>query len=251
MNYTVSIVEDEHILREELAFQLSHLGYTVKAFETAAQFYRYLATQAQTIGVLDIGLSDEDGLSICRYLREHDSRIGIVFVTARGMRADRISGLEAGADAYLVKPIDVQELSLILTRLSQRFIDNKAPAPVLRSALASESHRVADAWQLASERMMLVAPNGQHIQVTLSELRLLRLLLEKPGSLCTNVELGAALGLHPDELDKHRIEVILSRLRIKVLRLTGLTLPIRTHRSVGYQLDIGLAQNSPCAIVPT
>ncbi len=115
-DFTVSVVEDEPVLRQELAFQLGHLGFAVETFETAAAFYRYLAVRPRTIAVLDIGLPDEDGLSICHHLRQHDSQMGIVFVTARALRDDKLTGLNAGADAYLVKPIDVDELVLILSR---------------------------------------------------------------------------------------------------------------------------------------
>ena len=75
----VVIVEDEPVLREELAFQLGHLGFAVEAFESANQLYRHLATAHVPLVVLDIGLEGEDGLSVCQYLRSHDSRIGIVF----------------------------------------------------------------------------------------------------------------------------------------------------------------------------
>jgi DNA-binding response OmpR family regulator len=109
---TIAIVEDERILRDELAFQLTHLGFAVETFETAAQLYRRLAVCRYAVVVLDIGLADEDGLSICRYLRRHDKQLGLVFITARATRDDRLTGLQAGGDAYLTKPVDIDELAL-------------------------------------------------------------------------------------------------------------------------------------------
>ena len=125
-DFTVSLVEDEAVLRQEMAFQLGHNGFSVETFESASAFYRYLATRPRTIAVLDIGLSGEDGLSVCRYLRQHDDRMGIVFVTARSLREERLEGLASGADAYLVKPVDMDELMLILKRLATRFAQDDA-----------------------------------------------------------------------------------------------------------------------------
>ncbi len=135
---TVSIVEDEVVLREEMAFQLGHLGFVVQAFESAEQFYRYLVGHPKTIAVLDIALVGEDGLSVCRHLRTTNAAMGIVFVTACSLRDDRLVGLLAGADAYLTKPVDIDELALILRRLAIRLAVVAADAviPVLATKLS-------------------------------------------------------------------------------------------------------------------
>lgn len=223
----VVIVEDEAVLREELAFQLGHMGFAVETFENASQLYRYLAASQTPLVVLDIGLDGEDGLSVCQYLRAHDSRIGIVFVTARSLRDQRIQGLEAGADAYLVKPIDIDELALILRRLAER---SSWPAVERRSSPVARP-----VWSLDETEHELLAPNGGKCALTLTELRLLRVLTGSASQTCTYAQLGVALGIHPDELDKHRIEVIVSRLRSKITRATGLAAPLRTDRSLGYR----------------
>ena len=140
---TVAIVEDEMILREELSFQLTHLGFEVHAFENAEQFYRYLAVHPETMVVLDIGLTGEDGLSICRHLRSANAEMGIVFVTARSLREDRLIGLQAGVDAYLTKPVDIVELVLILRRLSLRLLKVSTDTQNRRPSSASPSLTVA------------------------------------------------------------------------------------------------------------
>jgi two-component system, OmpR family, response regulator PhoP len=226
--YTISIVEDEAILRDELAFHLEHHGFRVEAFKNAAQFYRYLAARPSTIAVLDIGLEGEDGLSICEYLRSYDLQMGIVFVTARSLRDDRLTGLDAGADAYLVKPVDIDELVLILKRLAQRFT---APSATLPNA---GPHPLS--WKLDAASGFLTAPNGARIRISMNEFQLLGVLFKTPGTPCSHTELAVALGLLPDEYDKHRVEVIFSRLRDKVTRHTGLSLPIQVERGVGYRL---------------
>lgn len=222
----VVIVEDEPVLREELAFQLGHLGFAVETFENAGQLYRHLATAHAPLVVLDIGLEGEDGLSVCQYLRSHDSRIGIVFATARSLRDQRIEGLEAGADAYLVKPIDVDELALILRRLAER---SNWPTTERRGTASKPC------WRLEEHHYMLHSPNGAMVSLTLTEIRLLRVLFGASPKTCTYAQLGIALGVSPDELDKHRIEVIVSRLRAKVLRGAGENLPLLTDRNQGYR----------------
>lgn len=228
-SFTVSLVEDEPVLRQELAFQLRHFGFDVEAFESAPGFYRYLAQRPRTVAVLDIGLSGEDGLSICRYLRQHDAQMGIVFVTARGLRDDRLTGLASGADAYLVKPIDIEELVLVIRRLGARYeaaADKEAGAPPSLSG-----------WKLEGRGGFLVAPDASRIRLSVNEIQLMQVLLGRGGSLCRHAELAQAMGFSLDEVERHRLEVIVSRLRSKVERESGLTLPLRAVRGQGYVLE--------------
>lgn len=227
--YTISIVEGEAVLRQEMAFQLAHQGFRVESFENAAGFYRYLAVRPNTIAVLDIGLPGEDGIAICQYLRTHDPMMGIVFVTASGRRDERLTGFAAGADAYLTKPVDMDELVLILRRFAMRFAAHKNVNDLPRRG---NDH----SWSMEPNSVFLTSPNGIRIKLSACEGQLLRKLLEKPGMPCTHAELGVALGLHPGEFDKHRIEVILSRLSGKVARSSGLELPLQSFRNVGYGL---------------
>ncbi len=245
---TVAIVEDEMILREELSFQLAHLGFEVHAFENAEQFYRYLAVHPETMVVLDIGLTGEDGLSICRHLRSANAEMGIVFVTARSLREDRLIGLQAGVDAYLTKPVDIVELVLILRRLSLRLLKVSTDTQNRRPSSASPSLTVAatssqaesappPAWKMEAESSFVIAPNGVRIRLSVNEAQLLRVLLKQAGAICSHMELGMALGLTVDEIDKHRIEVILSRLRSKAARSAGVALAIVSERGIGYSLQ--------------
>ncbi|MDP3650052.1 MAG: response regulator transcription factor [Rhodoferax sp.] len=237
-DFTVSIVEDEPVLRQEIAFQLDHMGFSVKTFDSAPAFYRYLAVRPRTIAVLDIGLPGEDGLSICHYLRAHDTQIGIVFLTARGLREDRLAGLAAGADAYLVKPVDMEELALILKRLALRF--DLHPHPVRRQ----DDFATGD-WSIEPGTGFITAPNGMNVRISVSEGQILRALMNKSGSACNHAELATALELHPEEFSKHRAEVIVSRLRSKVERITGLSLPLRVVRGVGYSMTTKSCDQEP------
>lgn len=229
LSYTVSIVEANADLRQTMATDLERMNFQVKTFVDAHGFYRYLATRPMTIAVLDTRLPGEDGISICKYLRDHNQSMGIVFVSELDSREDRLAGLAAGADAYMVKPADIDELALVLKRLALRFIRHKRANDLPRQG-------PVNSWHMDPNSIHLTAPNGIRIKVTANESLLLRVLLKKRGAVCSHAELGIALELHPDELNKHRIEVILSRLSGKVKRLTGLTLPLQSFRSVGYGL---------------
>jgi DNA-binding response OmpR family regulator len=231
-DFTIAIVEDEPVLRQEMAFQLGHMGFAVETFDCASAFYRYLAVRPRTIAVLDIGLAGEDGLSICRHLRAHDSNMGIVFLTARGLRDERLTGLAAGADAYLVKPVDMDELVLILKRLALRF----SATPQTPSEKVTPG-----AWRIEPGSGFISTPNNVQIPITVSESQLLRALSSKNGAACNPAEMAGALGLHPDEFSKHRAEVIVSRLRAKVTRACGLNLPLQSIRGVGYSMCLSSA----------
>ncbi|CRI66447.1 putative Transcriptional regulatory protein ompR [Thiocapsa sp. KS1] len=229
-SYSVAIVEDEPVLRQELAFQLEHLGFDVQAFDSVEACYRYLAVRPRTLLVLDIGLEGEDGLSACRYLRAHEMAIGIVFVTARSLHQERIAGLEAGADAYLVKPIDPLELAAILTNLGHRLFGTGT------NGVPEQGN--GSYWLIEPRAGVLMAPGEIRVPLSRDEQRLWEALLEHPDETCPTVRLAAALGMLPDDPHKHRIEVIISRLRGRVLQLTGRELPLRSVRGVGYRLSL-------------
>lgn len=232
---SIALVEDESILREELCFQLTHLGFTVEGFADAGQLYRRLAVHHFAVVILDIGLKGEDGLSVCHYLRAHDKQLGIIFVTARALRDDRLTGLEAGADAYLSKPVDIDELALILRRLTER---KQSPAVTANpQANANFGADEVPGWRLDSTGDHLLTPAGIAVRLTVNEIRVLQALLHQPGTVTPCTRLAAALGLMPEEYDKHRLEVIISRLRDKILRETGLALPLLTRRGMGYLLQ--------------
>jgi len=228
----VALVEDESTLRDEIEFQLQHHGFQVLAFADAFGLYRHMATGSVAAVVLDIGLPGEDGLSIARLLRSHDQQLGIVFLTARAQRDDKMTGLQAGADAYLVKPVDLDELALILRRLLARQQPTKTSVPPASPRPAEPPEQAL--WKLNRDRAKIIAPNGQTVQLTLVELQLLTVLATRDGQACKPAELAHGMGLMNDEWSQHRLEVIVSRLRNKVLRESGLPAPVRTVRGMGY-----------------
>jgi DNA-binding response OmpR family regulator len=147
------------------------------------------------------------------------------------LREDRLTGLAKGADAYLTKPVDMAELVLVLKRLGERFTP-AAPNSPLASALTTPAQA---AWKLNESNAMLTAPNGRTVALTITELQVIRPLMNQPNHNCTHESLAKSLGLPAEDWDKHRIEVIMSRLRAKIDKETGLPLPVRAVRGIGYR----------------
>lgn len=232
----IGLVEDEPILLEELTFQLQHRGLPVVGFADANGLYRHLVTQPLAVVVLDVGLPGEDGFSIAKLLRAHNPQMGIVFLTARSLRQDKLTGWQAGADAYLLKPVDIDELEMLLRRLLERqaALATTAPAPPESIPATGKTALQEQPWKLHMGSALLLAPDATKVKLTLTELQLLGALANKRGKTCQHVELARAMGLQPDEWDRHRLEVIVSRLRNKVERQTGYAAPIRTVRGTGY-----------------
>lgn len=253
----VYIVEDEEVLRNELCFVLSRSGFSVEGVATATELYRRLAVKNAAVIVLDIGLDGEDGLSICKYLRGHDPSLGIVFLTARGLRDDRITGLVAGADAYLVKPVEIQEIVLVIERLMARrdYMGRPAPEAVGTEAAAAnlptamapavagpaivaqpQASSVADAssWHLDVAFGQLRAPNGHICSLSDVERKLIFCLMSQMGQPVSSEQLAQKLNIPIESYQRHRVEVIISRLRKSVEQAVGLKLPLFSVRGVGY-----------------
>ena len=114
------VVDDDRALRDVLRRALKLAGYDVRLAESGASALAEVAGSAPDAVVLDVGLPDIDGLEVCRLLRREGNRIPVLMLTARATVSDRIDGLDAGADDYLVKPFDVDELKARLRALLRR-----------------------------------------------------------------------------------------------------------------------------------
>ena len=156
-----------------------------------------------------------------------------MFLTARSLRQDKLTGWQAGADAYLLKPVDMDELEMLLRRLLER---QAALAPAAPEPAPSAAKEVLPEQprKLHLSAALLLASDGSKVKLTLTELQLLEELVRKRGKTCQHLELARAMNLQPDEWDRHRLEVIVSRLCSKVERQTGYEAPVRTVRGMGY-----------------
>lgn len=211
----VLIIEDEPDLREALVMFLHLEGFAAHGADSLSAAEQWLATQAADVLLLDLGLPDGDGLT---WLSSRTDLLdkGVIITTARGDMLSRISGVKAGADVYLVKPVLPEEIASLIRNLMRR----------LRSAAPS-------AWTLNNRAWTLAAPGGPSVKLTHSEQVLMRLLAQAAGQAVPREALARGLGHDPALYDYRRLEMLVRRLRIKV-RQAGADLPLETAHRVGY-----------------
>jgi len=217
----VYVVEDDEDLLEEMVAGLSQLGVRARGFESASDLYRTYAVKPSDIVVLDIGLEGEDGLSIAAHLRA-SGPVGIIMATGRGSVAERVDGLQNGADAYLVKPVDMRELAATVFALDKRLTAHR-PASPPRAA----------GWALIEGGWILTDGMDHRLHLTRSEQCILRCLLSKRGETFDRTALVEAMDEDIHEFNYARINTIISRLRRKAER-AGMLLPLHTVRGSGF-----------------
>jgi DNA-binding response OmpR family regulator len=217
--YVLAVVEDDEDLRQNTAQFLVSQGFTVWTADSAESFYRQMVITPTDLVIVDLGLPGEDGLSLVSHLHAYGKH-AVIILTARGESADRVKGLETGADYYFVKPVDLFELAAGI-----RAVMRKRQA-VLAPCSAPEG--VTDrAWGLLRAEAVLAAPNGVFVHLTSNEIILLNALMQQADKVLIKAQLYELFEQAPDDGDFHRIEVIISRLRMKVLHTCQLRLPVR------------------------
>lgn len=225
----IAVLEDDAELREAILLPgLRDFGFVVTGAGTAAELYRHMIRQRFDMVVLDIGLPDEDGLTVAGHLREL-SDLGIVMLTGNRGKQDHLRALTQGADAYLSKPVDVDVLAATLHSLARRL---KAPAGA--SAQNASVAQAAGQWHLDTDGWCLVAPNGTILALTAPERRLLHTLIDAAGQPVPREALIAALCKDVYDFDPHRLEMLVHRLRRKATDADAGVLPLLTSRGNGY-----------------
>ncbi|PNU05592.1 response regulator [Novosphingobium guangzhouense] len=228
---TVAIIEDDPGIRSLVVKLLEREGFDVLAFESSAGLHASGVIDRLDCLILDLMLPGEDGLMICRALREQSPRLPILIVTAKDDPVDRIVGLEMGADDYLAKPFNSRELLARLRSIIRRTRDIagvKAPG-------AGENYRF-DGWLLRSGSRDLLDPRGRPLELTTSEFDLLYVLVLHPQRVLSREFLiDATRGRGANPIDRV-IDVQIGRLRRKLTDqgdADGLAV-IRTVRGDGY-----------------
>ena len=220
----ILVAEDDPRLRDLLDEVLTEAGWEVTAVGDGRQAH-LLAMDGRDhdLVLLDVGLPGLDGLSVCRRLREEGVSTPVLMLTAKGQVADRISGLDAGADDYLPKPFDVDELLARLRALRRRG-DLLAARPVDVGELRVDP---------AARR---VERAGTPIELTAREFDVLHLLATRAGQVVTRFDILDAVWDGDTDLHSNVIDVHLASIRAKVDRPFGAT-SIITVRGVGYRLE--------------
>ncbi len=227
----VLVVDDHRDIREPLARYLERHGLRVTAAESAAAARQALRVAAVDLVVLDVMMPGEDGLSLCRHLRE-TTRIPVILLTAMGEETDRIVGLEVGADDYVAKPFNPREL---LARI-KAVIRRAHSLPPDREPVPAGSYRF-DRWSLDGRRRELVDESGVVTPLSSGEYRLLIALLERPGVVLSRDQLlDLTRGRSAAPFDR-AVDNQVSRLRRKIERDPKNPVLIATVWGGGYRFS--------------
>lgn len=220
------LVEDDDALREQLVSALKAQNYVVEEAPNGEEAL-YLAREYQfDLGIFDLGLPDISGMEVIATLREEDVQFPVLILTARGHWQDKVDGLAAGADDYLVKPFQTEELLARINALLRRASGYAKPelvkGPISLNSLKQE-----------------VRVNGEVMDLTAYEYMVLEYLMLNPDKVVSKTELTEHLYAQDYDRDSNVLEVFVGRLR-KKLDPDGSIQPIDTLRGRGYRLRADL-----------
>lgn len=215
------IVEDDLELAEAVKAGFRRRGLALDHAPSCSDAEAMLKTMAYGAIVLDLGLSDGDGLDLLHRIRAAEHGVPILILTARGDLPDRLSGLDAGADDYLVKPFEMDELAARLRALLRR-------GALQESGLTTGNLR----FDTSSREL---SADGASVGLSAREGEIMELLLRRPDRVVTKRYVEDQLFGLDDELGSNAVEVYIHRLRRKLERC-GATARIETVRGVGYIL---------------
>ena len=225
----VLVIDDDPSMRQMIADYLGDNDMQVTTLASGQAIPEVMARHTIDLLILDLKMPGEDGMQIARQLRT-DSDVPIIILTGRKEEADRVMGLELGADDYLTKPFSPRELLARIRALLRRSRSRETVADGLARIRA---YRFAG-WELNVRLRRLTSPQGETIAITNSEFNLLVAFLAAPQRVLSREHLLNASRLHNDEVFDRSIDVQVGRLRKKIQGQDAHTLLIRTERGVGY-----------------
>jgi DNA-binding response OmpR family regulator len=218
---TVLLVEDDPAAREGLGLALRRLGYQVRAAETGEAALRDFPDAAADVVVLDLMLPGLDGFEVCRRLRR-DGDVPVIMLTARGDDLDIVGGLEAGADDYVVKPVE------------PRVLDARIRAVIRRTARAGSPTETYGELMI-NRGSLIVRRDGADVSLTPTELRLLLVLSGSPRQVFSREQLLDLVWEHDYLGDSRLVDACVQRLRAKIEAGTAQPRYIQTVRGFGYR----------------
>ena len=221
MSRTIAVVEDDESIREMLRYYFQSVGYTVRAYESGEALFEDAGQPLPVLYILDIMLPGMDGLEILRRLREgrETSEVPVIMLTARSAEMDRVSGLENGADDYVVKPLGIMELQArvkAVLRRTQRRGDRVLTCGELEIDPAARE----------------VRKGGKLVELTFKEFELLRLLCTRRGVALTRDEILQAVWDYDYTGETRTVDMHVKALRQKLGEDV-----ITTVRGVGYKMS--------------
>jgi two-component system response regulator MprA len=219
----ILVVDDDRSVRDAVRRALTLGGYEVESADDGREALQRLSTAPPDAVVLDVGMPEIDGLEVCRRVRSSGDRVPILMLTARDSVSDRIDGLDAGADDYLVKPFDIGELKARIRALLRRTTGAGDPDTLVFEELRLDSGRHG------------VSAGDEFVELTRTEYQLLELLMLNPRRVLTHSVIYERVWGYDFGPASNALRVYVGYLRRK-LQQTGARDLIHTVRGVGYSL---------------
>lgn len=220
----ILVIEDEAQLRAQVQQQLQADGYTVDVSGDGKEGLYHASEYPLDAAIVDLGLPGLSGIEVIKQLRALGKNLPILILTARGSWQDKVQGLEAGADDYLVKPFRMEELQARLKAL-------------LRRAVGTPNNRLQCGPIALDLNAQSVTLHGSMVELTNFEYQLLAYLVKQRGAVVAKSELADYLYPHDQDRESNVLEVLVGRLRRK-LDPDGTLLPIETLRGRGYRFTL-------------
>ena len=219
----IYVVEDDLNIQEIEMFALKNSGYRVEGFDNAKEFFSKLTEKTPDLILLDVMLPELSGLEVLRRIRKTSS-VPVIMITARGETYDRVNGLDAGADDYIPKPFEIEELLARMRAVLRRMTKVENSPAVLK---------LRDIEIIPDE--MIVKLKGQAINLSKTEYMMLKKLVENPDKVFSREDLIDVIWGKGHFIDENTIDVYIGYLRSKIDN-TIKEEYIKTIRGVGYKL---------------
>ncbi|WP_054055500.1 response regulator transcription factor [Alloactinosynnema sp. L-07] len=220
----VLLIEDDPAVREGLRLALTRQGHAVDAAESGESGLRRLGDTPPDVVVLDLMLPGMDGFAVCRRIRA-DGDLPIIMLTARGDDMDVVAGLEAGADDYVIKPVQPRVLEARIRAVLRRAGGDPAGPD------DPESHGALT----IDRRALVIAKHGVPLALAPTELRLLLELSRRPGQVLSRRQLLEAVWDHDYLGDSRLVDACVQRLRAKIEADSSAPVYVQTVRGFGYR----------------
>jgi len=230
----VLALDDDPAVRRLLADYLGENDIRVTAVASGVELVAAMGRDVVDAVILDLRLQGEDGLQIARRLRDESAGIPILMLTGRAEEADRVMGLELGADDYLTKPFSPRELLARVRALLRRA---KAQATVADAISKVRAYRFAG-WELNVGLRKLKSPKGEPVDLTNGEFRILAAFLAAPQRILTRDQLLELSRVHNAEVYDRAIDIQILRLRRKIELDAARPQFIKTERGAGYVFSV-------------
>ncbi len=218
----IMLVEDEPSIADTVVYALESEGYAVTWSETGRGAVDQIREASPDLVILDIGLPDVSGFDVFREIRNF-SQAPVIFLTARAEEIDRVTGLEMGADDYIVKPFSPRELTARVRAVLRRVRGNKTAAPT-----SAEGPFAID------EPSWTISFQGQALELTRNEFKILKILIQSPGQVFSRERLLDLVWDAPEHRLDRTVDTHIKNIRAKLRGIDNTADPVKTRRGIGY-----------------